>query len=109
MDPLLILVIAAVGLLVAASAFKALLGGALRLLSFFGLSLLSYKMQKEIEGFSFLTADLLPSLGLVGGISFAITLGLMATLFRKSKAGFLLWPLIGFGVTFAAGAVVWTG
>lgn len=102
----IIAVIVVAGLMVV-SLLQTILGTLIRYVLFVGMAAAIMKWHNpSLEGFEFLTdLDVLQDLAFIGGLGFAATLIVMTAFFRKSRVRVVLYPLIGFGMTFAAWSV----
>lgn len=104
MDQWIWIAIVAVGGMVLTAVMQTLLGSLIRYLLFVGLAAAIMKWQNPaLEGYSFLKdLETLQDLAVIGGLGFVTTLITMTIFFRRSRLRPLLYPLVGFGATFAA-------
>ncbi|MEM9234520.1 MAG: hypothetical protein AAGA69_09840 [Pseudomonadota bacterium] len=99
------ILLAAIGLFLATSLLKAVVGFAAQYLIFVALAGLIYQGQTGAEA-SFLDVKVMSTIATIGALAFAFTLGVMAVLFRNSRFKLVLFPMVGFATTFAAAAMV---
>ena len=94
-----------VALFFAVTLIKTVMGWAVRYVIFVAMAGLIYRAQTENE-FTFADPEILTSIATIGALALVATLGVMALFFRNSRFKTVLFPLIGFGTTFAAAAMV---
>ena len=94
-----------VALFFAATLIKTVMGWAVRYVIFVAMAGLIYRAQIGGE-LDFADTQALTAIATIGALALVATLGIMALLFRNSRFKTILFPLIGFGTTFAAAAMV---
>lgn len=106
--------LAAVVLFLMMSVLKTIVGLVFQYIMFVVLAGILYHIQtnedasfNDFSEFQYLfNLETLSTLATIAGISFAFTYGMVALLFRNSKLKSLIYPVIGFGATFVATAMV---
>lgn len=99
---------AVVALILATTLLKTAVGLVIRYAIFVGLAGILYEAQTHGE-VELISPEVLSELAIIGALSLVATLGIMAVLFRNSRFKLVLFPLVGFGTTFAAAAMVTQG
>lgn len=109
MEQWAILAVVVIAGLMVVSLMQTLISQAARYVLFVGMGAAIWKWEHpDTEGFVFLQdMQIFQNLAIVGALGFIATFIVMTALFRKSRFRILLYPVLGFFLTFAASSV-WT-
>lgn len=107
MDPWLIMIVAVVGLMFAASLIKTVLGTAVRYLMFVAFAAIIYQQQIGATDFAWLDIEIGQQLAIIAGITLLATSVVVLGVFHRSRLKIILWPLVGLAMTFGVTAL-WT-